>query len=528
MQSLARRSGYLITIILLLASLAPRSADALDLDSLLIASAGGPDAFDTLRNVESYRVDGNVTLNGQPGDFTMYFKLPDLFRIDLSFAAFSMTQAYDGRTAWQRDFNGQVAEMSGFEREELLNQIYLQSFSYLFEDRMPGSTAYVGVTTRDGDDYHEVLFMPFNEDTIRVFLDIETGRQELMIGQLDNLTTRTHSSDYRRVSGVLMAFRSVSEVVGMPVTTEFVVKQVDLHASLHDSLFLRDDASVTDFHFPDGADSVIIPIKFRDGLITLDIVLNGRAHAIFILDSGASSNLIDRNLAEKLQLAQVGSITARGMAGHEEVGLVRPDSMAIGALTLYNQVGGKMNITELLQPMHEQTISGLLGYDFLSRFPIKVDYGRQRLIVYRPDAAYPTDNGIAVPFTLTMKVPTVHGQVAGFPGDFLVDLGNVFGVVLHPHFVEETDVADHLSNRRQLSGTMGGVGGQTGAATATVDRLELGPLVVDDVPVVLPEAGDGLVGSRELAGNIGNAVLKRYAVLFDYVQNVIIFYPDER
>lgn len=518
------------TIVILLSLFLCLSAPvgALNLDSLLVESIGGPAALDSLKTIYNYRAEGSVELNGQPGTFNMYFALPDLFYAEMRLGGISMAQAYDGHTAWMRDFNGQISEMGGFEEKELLKQIYLQSFAYLIDGRVPGSKSYVGMKEIDGTLYHEVLFMPLNDDTMHVFIDPETAYPVLQTSRLDNIETISRSSDFRTAHGVVMAFRTASEAIGAPIRTVTEIEEIFFNDDFDHAIFYRDGESRIDYHFPPEADSVVIPFEFVDGHIVVAVVINGSHTSKFILDSGASANLIDKALADKLGLAQVGTIAARGVAGFDEVGLVQPDSIAIGDLVLYHQTAGKLDLAAVLRAHTVDPRGGILGYDFLSRFPIRVDYRNRQLCVYNPDTFQPAPGGVEVPFSLTSRVPTVDASVDGVPGSFVVDLGNAYGLILHPHFVSSNSLEPRLVDLNDLSGAIGGVGGALAGQTAIAPRFEIGSLQLDSLPIIIPDAHIGLSGSESLAGNVGNQVLRKFSVLFDYRQSRLIFYPNER
>ncbi|MDX9858376.1 MAG: retropepsin-like aspartic protease [candidate division Zixibacteria bacterium] len=503
-------------------------AGALNLDSLLVQSVGGPAALDSLRTFHNYRAAGRVSLNGRPGEFTMFYAEPDLFYAEMRFGAISMVQAFDGSTAWMRDFNGQISELGGFEEKELLKQIYLQSFAYLIDGRVPGSTAYVGSAAIDGRAYHEVLFLPLNDDTIRVYFDAQTAHPVFMHSKLDNIATRSVNSDFRVVSGVLLAFCTQSEAVGAPISTETQIDELVFNASFDHAVFYREGKSAVDFHFPADADSIAIPFEYEDGHVIVPVVLNGAAKSWFILDSGASANLIDQALAEHLKLTEVGTIAARGVAGFDEVDLVQSDSISVGELVLYSQTAGRLDLSAVLRRNNDKPRGGILGYDFLSRFPVLVDYESRRLIVYNPDTFRPAEGGVVIPFSLTSRVPTIEAAIDGVRGSFVVDVGNAFGLILHGHFVAAGDIERRLIDESEPSGTLGGVGGTLSGRAALVPSLSFGSVHLDSVPVIIPDSHMGLSGSESLAGNIGNRILQRFSVLFDYQASRLIFYPNER
>ena len=88
---------------------------AVDLDSLLVNSIGGPGALQALKNVESIHTSGKAFLSGMEGDFNTFFVAPSKYYVEVDFGPFSLVQAFDGETAWQKDHNGYVSELTGYE-----------------------------------------------------------------------------------------------------------------------------------------------------------------------------------------------------------------------------------------------------------------------------------------------------------------------------------------------------------------------------------------------------------------------------
>ncbi len=502
---------------------------AFDLDSLLVVSIGGPEAYDSLKLLTSYHAKGSVDLNGLQGRFDQYFVLPDRFYVKVSFDDFSLVQAYDGQTAWQMDHNRQVSQLQGYEKQELLKNLYFESFSYLLPEQLEGGREYLGKTIRGGQSYHEVAFYPFNTDTVLAYFDPDTGLRMLMVSRLDNFNTVTYIDKYRKVAGILIPFysKAVAEEAGL--FSEFEIDTVEPNIPIDMSIFSAPKTGAADYHFPQGARYVEIPIEYRAGHIRLPVIINGKRKALFILDSGSSANILHKPVVDELKLPVVGTLPARGLSGFEEVDLVKTDSVSIGRLTLYNQVAGSLDLSVLRRTSTDaESFGGLLGYDFLSRFPVLVAYRDSTLTVYNPDHFEPPEGGVEVPFHLTMMVPTVQGELNGIPGDFIVDLGNALGLIIHQKFARAHKLDRKLDDIRDNPETFGGVGGGLTAKTAFAATFKVGDILIQSLRVILPDSSAGLAGSQELAGNIGNLILENFNVLFDYNQSRLIFYDADR
>lgn len=514
---------------ILLSLLMAATSVAIDLDSLFVQSVGGPAAVDSLRRMTSFQAERSVILNGMPGRFVEYFVPPDRFYTELEFGPVTVVQAYDGRIAWQKDMNGQVSRLEGFERDEILKGLYFNSFSYLFPDRFEGSFGYQGELTKDGQRYHAVAFVPLQMDTVLGYFDVESGQLTLSTSFADELPIHTFRRKFEEFGG--LRWPTVLEVVaeGAPASMQIEYEAITLNEPIEHSIFTLPTAKSTDFGFPDGVDSVVVRFVYRAGHIRLPVIINGTVRAWMILDSGASNNILNKSLADRFDLEVVGKMAAKGIGAYEEVEMVQLDSIRISSLVLRDQVAGSLDLSTISPSGSDgDPFGGLLGYDFLSRFPILVDYRDSTLTVYNPETFEPADGGAEVDFFLTMKVPTVRGELNGLPGDFIVDLGNVFGLVVHNSFAEAHNLDMLLDHVDTIPRSIGGVGGIISGRTAYVASFRMGDVLIQSLRVLMPDSGHGLAGSEELAGNIGNRVLEKFNILLDYAGSRLIFYPTDR
>lgn len=514
------------TALLVVAVAAPPALRAFDLDSLLVQSVGGEEAVERIRNLSSMELTGRILINGQPGTCEIFVVFPDKLYFGIDFGSLSMVQAFDGRTAWQRDHNGQVVVLSGFEKQELVNQTYLSTYSYLLRDGLSGSCQALGREELDSASYYKVAFMPLDKDTVYGYFDTESGRLSRTVGYLDNLETVTMSDDYREVEGVLVSAHSLSSGTGAPISSELFADRIAFDVDVDTAIFSPPADLVKDYGFPLGADSVVIPFEYERGHVYVTVVVNGNRKLRLILDSGASANIYHSPVVEDLNLERVGTVTAKGLSGYDEVQLVRTDSLAIGALKMYRQVAGSMDVRGLGRGIEGVPFGGVLGYDFLSRFPLLVNFEAETITVYDPDSFVPAEGGAEVPFRLTMQIPTVEASLNGIKGDYIVDLGNAFGVILHRDFYDRHGLDKLLDNFEKMPKALKGVSGGLAGQSAYAASFAFGEVRVSSLRVMIPESSQGVTGSAELAGNIGNLLLQQFAVLFDYPSQRLIFYGE--
>jgi len=499
-----------------------------NLDSLLLKSIGGSAARQQIQSMTSLYIRGRVDMNDLKGNFEEIYVAPDKFYFKVAFDNFSFVQAYDGQVAWQQDQNGKTAELSGFEKKELLKNLYFESYAYLLQEQLDVTINYKGDTTIQGEKHYEVHFYPVINDTVRAFFNAQTGLKDMTISYVDNMKSLVYIDSVASVSGVIFPIVTRNIAEGVPLTTKFTADNIKLNKEIDPNIFSLPDVQTADFHFPPGKDKVVIPIEYRYGHIRVPVTVNGHKKAWFILDSGASANIFHKSFIENLQLPVVGTLPAKGIGGYEEAQLVKSDSLVIGDLILYDQIAGVLDLSNLDRPSGDKTdFGGLLGYDFLSRFPIMIDYKNSSLTVFNPDKFTPPDSGFDVPFFFTMQIPTVRAELNAIPGDFIIDLGNAYGLIIHQKFNEANKLEEELDDIRDNSGLFGGVGGSLSGKTAYAASFKIGDVLIQSLRVIIPDEAAGMSGSSALAGNIGNLVLENFKILFDYNKSRLILYNSD-
>lgn len=519
------KSNSLVYFVLTLVILTSTSfSQSFNLDSLLIESVGGPVAVNKIESMKSYRATGKVNWNGIEGDYTAEFMAPNKLRIATDFGEFSMIQGYNGAMPWQQDIHGRVFELYGSERLELIRTVYLMSFAYLPKTGRTGDCNFVQTIHDDSLGFHEVNCVHEPGDSILFLFDESSGHLQTVGALLDNIVIVTVSEDFRNVDNVLIPFYSMTSSPQAPIYSEVAIEKFEFNVDINPEIFNEPVTNFTDFHFPPDSQSVSIPFINENGHIIVVAMVNGKKKGRFILDTGASATYYHSEFVNDLNLTPIGEVPAMGLGGFQNLNLVKFDSLTFGKLAMYDQTAGVMPLYELeLQTVDEIPFGGILGYDFFVRFPMLFDFKSEKLTVFNPRNFTPLKKGTEISFRLNMMVPTIKARIADYEGDFLVDVGNAFGLVLNKNYGDELLSAGIINNDGP-SRSLGGIGQGVVGKNVEISQLTAQNKVLRIPEAILVESSEGLTGSRTIAGNIGTKVLKQYSVLFDYPNQRLIIY----
>jgi membrane-associated protease RseP (regulator of RpoE activity) len=175
---------------------------------------------------------------------------------------------------------------------------------------------------------------------------------------------------------------------------------------------------------------------------------------------------------------------------------------------------------------------GILGYDFISRFVIEIDYQKKLMTLHNPATWNYRGTGAIVPITFDDGIPYFEARLsiptnADLPAHMVADFGAAGSMTFTAPFVK-------ANNLLELIGTNNSVTHYTGLekeyfaqanSRGFVPELRLGGIVERNIPVSLSANTSGAYGTGQFAGTIGESIYSRYHVFLDYPHNRIIFEP---
>jgi len=256
---------------------------------------------------------------------------------------------------------------------------------------------------------------------------------------------------------------------------------------------------------------------WRKGMIFVPVRLNGSRPLSFVLDTGSTRNIVDRTLAKSLGLKASGTGSMQGAgAGRIPVAFIRDVSIGLPGL---KSTGYELSTADLrpLEASLGVRVDGILGYEIFRRFVVTVDYEAKRLTLTLPESFRPTSKSAQVlPIEVRDRWAFVKGELV-LPGpvavqdSFLIDSGS-------------SDAVDHpiiMKLQSRVAGTSGvGLGAPIEGETAQATSFRLGRFAVPS-PIV------SCCGATEATSRIiGNEVLRRFTVTFDYPSSRIFLTPN--
>jgi hypothetical protein len=260
--------------------------------------------------------------------------------------------------------------------------------------------------------------------------------------------------------------------------------------------------------------------------------VNGGPPEDFLVDTGASVTVIDSAYAARRGIATQGQIGVTGAGAAGGASFSELDSVSVvglddGGVVIGHQKVAVLSLNPHLEPFFWRPIAGVLGYDFISRFVMEVDYDRERLVLHDPQHFVYHGKGTGIPMTMSGNIPVVRARLDGaYDGEFRLDVGSGSSVDMHSPFVVKHDLRGKAGKSFEVTG--GGFGGTFSSTLCRMKSFEIGPYRWERPIVVLSQATTGGLASEDYAGNIGNQILERFNVTFDYDRRTVYLEPGKR
>lgn len=260
--------------------------------------------------------------------------------------------------------------------------------------------------------------------------------------------------------------------------------------------------------------------------------VNGTGPYWFMLDSGAIFNVLDTELAKSLGVKSIHAVQASGGGEQSVTGAVGSQvSFRLSELQVQQTEIELFPIAARISPADGRTVSGLLGYDFLRRFIVKIDYPHRRIDIFEPTTYRDHGSGEVIPLDIIRGNIFAHADLTmpdgkRVSGTFLIDTGWRSALTLASPFVANQKLVATVT--KTIDATTGmGIGGPTVDTEARIKSLKIGRFQLDNVIADFSQAKAGVLSEDNFAGVIGGEILRRFTVVLDYPHHRMIIAPNQ-
>lgn len=267
--------------------------------------------------------------------------------------------------------------------------------------------------------------------------------------------------------------------------------------------------------------------QLSGGIIIVKATLDDFGDTLnFVFDTGSGGISLDSATCARYNLKKVMSDRiVRGIAGVKNVEFTYGHSIHLPGLTA-NNLDFHINDYELLTSAYGLKIDGIIGYSFLRRYIVMLDYDTLAMQVYAPGRIkYPKGGYILKPqFTTLPMQPVYVRDNTAVNGRYYFDTGAGLCMLLNDDMVQDSSL---LKKKRKLYPTQAeGLGGKKDMYLTVVKEVKLGPYHFRNVPAYIFNDEFNVTSYPVLGGLIGNDLLRRFNVTLNYAEQEIYIKPN--
>jgi Aspartyl protease/PDZ domain len=247
----------------------------------------------------------------------------------------------------------------------------------------------------------------------------------------------------------------------------------------------------------------------------------------FVLDTGSSGISLDSTTADYLGMHPTPTEkTIRGIAGIHKVSFLYNQSLHFPGLTV-DSLNFHISDYSVLTAVYGEKIDGIIGYSFISRYILKLDYDTMKMsICTRGTIRYPRGGYLLKPVinmlvSQNMRVrdeETVNTR-------FLYDMGAGLCMLFSRDFIEDSSFINSKKKRWVKQGE--GLGGKIDMEMMVVKEIKIGPYRFRKVPSYIFDDENNVTSYPYQGGLIGNDILRRFNVIINYEKGDIYITPNK-
>ena len=274
-----------------------------------------------------------------------------------------------------------------------------------------------------------------------------------------------------------------------------------------------------------GEEKQLISFKLLNNLIVFPIYVNGK-ELNFILDSGVGSTILfNLNNEDSLKLLNIEKIKLKGLGVEDSVDAIlsKGNRFELNNIVSNNQkVYVVSNDNFDLSSKMGITIHGIIGYEILKDFVVKINYGSKKLTFFEPNNYQYKSCKKCETFDLQfyMLKPYMNAKVkineysSPISVKLLIDSGGSDAMWLfentHPEILPPVKYFHDFLGE--------GLSGPIYGKRSKIFSLFLGNFELTNPTVSYPDslAIAEALNFKERNGSLGANILKRFTVIFDY------------
>lgn len=281
----------------------------------------------------------------------------------------------------------------------------------------------------------------------------------------------------------------------------------------------------------DGKDKKEIKFEYINGFTIVKVIYGGILYMDFLLDTGASHNILfKKNANDLLGITYSDTIIIGGADLDLEMKALVSRNVPImleGTSIIQRDIIVLEEDYLDLEKMLGRRIDGIIGGDFLKGLVVELNYKHGNLTIHNPNKFKPNRKYTSHDIDLVNYKPYLKciTQIEDKTDtlNYLLDTGASLALLIHSNKIEGFQIPDNV-----IIGNLGkGLGGDLSGFIGMTKHLEMDQYKFNNIISSFQEIDSLILAKRDVVrdGIIGNVILSRFHVIIDYVHEKLYLRP---
>lgn len=259
----------------------------------------------------------------------------------------------------------------------------------------------------------------------------------------------------------------------------------------------------------------------------IKLSVDGSEPLDFVFDTGDGLPVIDIDVAQKLGLNLDHASSKTSAQGAIKGALIDHNTIELNGIQLEKDI--QLYATDLrhLEMSIGKNIDGIIGYDLLHHYVVKLNYDELLFELYEPTSYVHNGYGESFEFRLDNYIPHISGSVRlnngeVLEGEFFLNTGAGTTLDFNTRFAKKNGIINKTGEH--FSYPVAGLGKtETMHYEGRVRNFGFGTFDFSHMPIGISTAAHGIQNNKKVAGIMGNKLLRRFNITFDYSRKKIYF-----
>ena len=280
---------------------------------------------------------------------------------------------------------------------------------------------------------------------------------------------------------------------------------------------------------------IVLPFElYEDKYILITIPgLNSGDKLTFYFDTGASTTLLDKTVAERLNLKADFQQSVSGSSGNKMYDIVTARTLFLTPQLSIDNVNIVLEDLTRLNASIGNKFDGIIGNDILKHYLTKIDFTKKQILLYPFGEKLNTSTYTIIDFTFNNGIPIPQFPITiqllngdKFSGNVLFDSGAGLSLLLNTPFQQKNGVMDKVGNI--ITSSQNNLSNKTTTTLAVIKSLTIGTYTFDGkVPICISTDKDGVSSYEDYLGILGNDIINRFNIILDYSSKRLYLKPND-